>query len=228
MIDPSFIFDALPQTNTSTTFLDFVLNLIGAGLTSMCLGLFYTKFGTSLSNREKMASSFSALSMTTMLVISIIKSNLALSLGLVGALSIVRFRAAIKEPEELIFLFLNISIGIGFGADQGLLIIFSVPFICLALYIHNQLRNKNRINTTNSLFITISGTKADFDLPMILDNLDKHSLTAEFKRFSKHNESYESSFVVTFNNLTELNLFQETIVDKRNDISIIENTTIFQ
>jgi len=48
--------------------------------------------------------------MTTMLVISIVKSSLALSLGLVGALSIVRFRSAIKEPEELVYIFLSMAI----------------------------------------------------------------------------------------------------------------------
>ena len=54
----------------------------------------------------------------TVVVISIVKSSLALSLGLVGALSIVRFRSAIKEPEELAYLFLSIGIGLGLGAGQ--------------------------------------------------------------------------------------------------------------
>lgn len=50
------------------------------------------------------------------LVIFVVKSSLALSLGLVGALSIVRFRTPIKGPEELVYLFLSIAIGLGFGA----------------------------------------------------------------------------------------------------------------
>jgi hypothetical protein len=58
------------------------------------------------------------ITMTTMLIITIVKASLALSLGLVGALSIVRFRAAIKEPEELAYLFLAIAIGLDFGAGQ--------------------------------------------------------------------------------------------------------------
>ena len=53
----------------------------------------------------------------TFLVILIVKSSLALSLGLVGALSIVRFRTPIKEPEELIYLFLAIALGLGYGAS---------------------------------------------------------------------------------------------------------------
>ena len=54
-----------------------------------------------------------------MIIITIVKSSLALSLGLVGALSIVRFRTAIKDPEELSFLFISIAIGLGMGANQG-------------------------------------------------------------------------------------------------------------
>ena len=58
-----------------------------------------------------------------MIIITIVKSSIALSLGLVGALSIVRFRAAIKEPEELTFLFICIAIGVGLGAGQRNIII---------------------------------------------------------------------------------------------------------
>jgi hypothetical protein len=54
------------------------------------------------------------------LIITIVKSSLALSLGLVGALSIVRFRTPVKEPEELAYLFMAIAIGLGMGADYRL------------------------------------------------------------------------------------------------------------
>ena len=71
-----------------------------------------------LSNRESFGNIFILLSVITMIVITIVKSSLALSLGLVGALSIIRFRTAIKEPEELAYLFLSIALGLGFGANQ--------------------------------------------------------------------------------------------------------------
>ncbi|MCI0696355.1 DUF4956 domain-containing protein [candidate division KSB1 bacterium] len=82
------------------------------------LSLVYAQYGHALSNRKMFARNFVMITMTTMLIITIVKASLALSLGLVGALSIVRFRAAIKEPEELAYLFLAIGIGLGFGADQ--------------------------------------------------------------------------------------------------------------
>ena len=66
-------------------------------------------------------------------MITVIKFSLALSLGLVGALSIVRFRAAIKEPEELIYLFLIIGIGLAAGANQFLVAIIATVFISLIL-----------------------------------------------------------------------------------------------
>jgi hypothetical protein len=227
--DTALLFDFIPQSVTTTTFLSFTLNLLGAGISSFLLGLFYTKYGTSLSNRGKMAVSFSALSMTTMLVISIIKSNLALSLGLVGALSIVRFRAAIKEPEELIFLFLNISIGIGFGANQGLVTVFSIPIICMAIYIHERYRRGNTDVATNSLFLTVSSIKNDFDMPSLLHQLEKHCQAVDFKRFSKQGENYQASFIVVFENMDHLNDFQKNFIgDGKSNISIIENTTIFQ
>lgn len=87
----------------------FAVNLILAAILGRLLGVFYTRFGSSLSNRRSFGGNFMILAMTTMLIISIVKSSIALSLGLVGALSIVRFRAAIKEPEELTYLFLTIG-----------------------------------------------------------------------------------------------------------------------
>jgi hypothetical protein len=79
-------------------------------LTSL-LSLIYFFTGNSLSNRSRLATIFPLMALTTMLIISVVKSSLALSLGLVGALSIVRFRAAIKDPEELAYIFLAISLG---------------------------------------------------------------------------------------------------------------------
>jgi multisubunit Na+/H+ antiporter MnhE subunit len=93
-------------------------NLIVGLFLSLVVAWYYERFGQSLSNRSKLARLLPVLTLTTNLVISIIKSSVALSLGLVGALLVVRFRTAVKEPEELIFLFIAIAIGLGAGADE--------------------------------------------------------------------------------------------------------------
>jgi len=103
--------------------LDLVLLLLnlGVGLVlAVALRWHFERFGSTLSNRREFAQVFPFILLTTILIITVVKSSLALSLGLVGALSIVRFRTPIKEPEELAYLFMAIAMGLGLGADQTL------------------------------------------------------------------------------------------------------------
>jgi len=72
----------------------------------------------------------------------IVKNSIALSLGLVGALSIVRFRAAIKEPEELIYLFLVIAVGLGCGAGQLKITVIGTLFSLILIYLYYKFYNK--------------------------------------------------------------------------------------
>jgi Domain of unknown function (DUF4956) len=106
-----------------------VLRLIIAAVLGILLGQAYIHFGQALSNRVLFARNFIVLTVTTALIISIVRTSVALSLGLVGALSIVRFRAAIKEPEELAFLFLAISAGLGLGAGATLITVVALVLI---------------------------------------------------------------------------------------------------
>ncbi len=92
-----FLVSQTPEVNIES----LVISLLLAAILSFILSKIYIKYGTSLSNRKRFAGIFILLATTTTLIITVVKSSLALSLGLVGALSIVRFRAAIKEPEVL-------------------------------------------------------------------------------------------------------------------------------
>ena len=106
-----------------------LLNLGVGTILSLILAWHYTRFGRALANRAALARTFPFIVLTTALVITVVKSSLALSLGLVGALSIVRFRTPIKEPEELAYLFLCIAIGLGLGANQIIATIIAAPVI---------------------------------------------------------------------------------------------------
>ena len=119
---------------TINTF-EFLINLILTAFLAAILSWVYARYGNALSNRKLFSRNFMMLSMTTMLVITIVKSSLALSLGLVGALSIVRFRTPIKEPEELVYLFLAIAIGLGYAAGQILITTVIVSLILLIMYV---------------------------------------------------------------------------------------------
>ncbi len=104
----------------------FLINLLLAAICSFILGRVYIFWGTSLSNRRAFAANFMLLTITTTFIILVVRSSVALSLGLVGALSIVRFRAAVKEPEELAYLFFAISLGIGLGDNQRLITLLTL------------------------------------------------------------------------------------------------------
>jgi len=111
------------DTNAPLSLSSLIINLaVGVGL-AIALRWHFRVFGSTLSNREEFAQVFPFILLTTVLIITVVKSSLALSLGLVGALSIVRFRTPIKEPEELAYLFIAIAMGLGLGAGQTIVTI---------------------------------------------------------------------------------------------------------
>lgn len=175
----------------------FVLNLAQAAVLAFVLGRAYARYGNALSNRESFSRNFMLLTMTTMLIITIVKSSLALSLGLVGALSIVRFRAAIKEPEELGYLFLAIAIGLGFGADQG--IITWVAFLVIISARILQLKLTSKANDRHNLHLTVSrdgdgGPTLEAMLGVLRARCDR----VELVRFDSGPSMAEASFHVDF------------------------------
>lgn len=120
---------ALQDLNLAPVLLDLGLVLV----LGQVLAWHYRRFSPVLSNKSRLAPVFVFIAATTMLVIAIVKTSLALSLGLVGALSIIRFRTPIKEPEELAYLFLAIALGIGLGADQRIVTV--VVFLGILAYL---------------------------------------------------------------------------------------------
>ncbi|MCX6928042.1 MAG: DUF4956 domain-containing protein [Verrucomicrobia bacterium] len=181
---------------------EFVVNLILTALFGFILGQVYVRFGSTLSNRNLFARNFSVLAMTTMLIISIVKSSLALSLGLVGALSIIRFRAAIKEPEELSYLFLAISIGLGFGASQTLLTAVAFFLIIGLIALKHLVRSRSQ---KPNFFLTItSAADPGVNLPKISAVLSQHASGSALTRLDETPEALEASFRVQFDSLAKL------------------------
>ena len=116
----------------------FVFGLALTFALGQVLASFYERYARVGSDRRKLARLFPLIAATTMLVIFVVKSSIALSLGLVGALSIVRFRTPIKEPEELIYLFIAIATGIGIGAGATTVTLLSIAGILLFLFLRER------------------------------------------------------------------------------------------
>ncbi len=134
----------------------FVDVLLGMAI-SLVLGLFifliYKKSFTGVMYSTGFALTLVGLTLVTTLVIMAVTSNVVLSLGMVGALSIVRFRAAIKEPIEIVFLFWAIAVGIVIGAGMiPLAIIGSVIIgIILLLFANHKVRENPYILVLNCM-----------------------------------------------------------------------------
>jgi uncharacterized membrane protein YhiD involved in acid resistance len=180
----------------------FIFSFIICGVLAFLLGRLYVKYGNSLSNRKSFSRNFLVLAITTMFIISVVKSSLALSLGLVGALSIVRFRSAIKEPEELTYLFLAIAIGLGCGA--GLTILTMVAFVGFVTVI--WFNNRFQAETTNqNLYLTVSSNdSAGLDISTIVDELKKYCTSIKLKRSDETASEFEVSFFVEFDNFGKM------------------------
>ena len=133
----------LKNFEVTISFTSILYAMILAALCGEVVARVYRKYATTLGNRVAFSESFWLLAAVTATVIMIVKFSLALSLGLVGALSIVRFRAAIKEPEELVYLFLIITIGLSAGAGQLLASISITIFAVLSIYIRNFFKSEN-------------------------------------------------------------------------------------
>ncbi len=131
------------NSNIEIDFGNFFIAILLSLILAYLVKLTYIKVGRALNDKDYFSDTFIPLAIITTLVITVIKFSLALSLGLVGALSIVRFRAAIKEPEELVYLFFIISIGLANGANQFLLSIIATIIILIFLLTRSIYKNKN-------------------------------------------------------------------------------------
>ncbi len=111
---------------------DIFFSLLTAFIAAIIITIIYKKTYTGVSYTKSFALSIILLAMVTSLVIRTINSNLALSLGMVGALSIVRFRTAVKDPVDTIFMFWAITAGIMSGA--GLYIMTIIATLMLGVF----------------------------------------------------------------------------------------------
>jgi len=172
----------------------FILNVLLAAVLSSFLSVYYVRYGRSISNRRIFARNFLLLTVITTLVITVIKSSLALSLGLVGALSIVRFRAAIKDPEELVYLFMAIAIGLGLGADQRFITVTAFVLILAVLRLRDfWVREKDETN----LYLNVSLVRSkEAALQNIILTLKKYCAEVELKRFDETETNLEASFLI--------------------------------
>ena len=180
-----------------------IFNLLLGAVLSTGAAWYYARFGEALSNRVKLAKLIPVLCLITILVISVVKASLALSLGLVGALSIVRFRTAIKDPEELIYLFMAIAIGIGLGADQRIPTVVATCVLMILLIGTKlvSLRSRKR-----NLYVNIQVPEQDSSnaFESVNNILVRHADLVDMRRIDRHNHALQLTYFLDLQDQQQL------------------------
>jgi uncharacterized membrane protein YhiD involved in acid resistance len=165
--------------------------------------------------------------LTTLLVISVVKSSLALSLGLVGALSIVRFRTPIKEPEELAYIFLAIAVGLALGADQLEVAVIALPIILAVITLIDRLR-KNSDPVSGNLILNIEVNQEDAISDKILVMIDSAMPNANIRRIDQSENLFSIVALVKIMDKETINNFSKDFHQRfpQGRFSIIDDSSI--
>ncbi len=156
-------------------------------------------------------------------IISVVKSSLALSLGLVGALSVIRFRTAVKEPYALAFILFSVCLGIAIGAEQLLfslllLVVGSGVSIFISTSRKNRLFNFSELNSNlDSLSIVGNNSDAVF---FAIKSISKVAKTFNLKSYSSVDNNTSAILELEINNVEELKNIIDNISNKEGIKSI--------
>jgi hypothetical protein len=178
---------------------------------------FYIKRSFSLTGKMHIGSIIPVLSTVVFLVIIVVKSSLALSLGLVGALSIVRFRTPIKEPEELVYLFLAIAIGLGYAAGQVLITTIITLSIITIIYI--WLSNR-KIEKTSEYNLIVKWAKIDIMFEDVLKEITPVVQNLKLVRLDKSSSDNTSVMLIIPNEDYSIELIANRLHKLDSDMKI--------
>jgi len=217
----SFILNSAPDISYS----NFIIAILVSAFLALIIKSAYIKLSRTLNDRVYFSDTFIPLAIITTLVITVIKFSLALSLGLVGALSIVRFRAAIKEPEELVYLFFIIGIGLANGANQFLVSIICTFFIIIILFVkkyYDDKKNSQNLSDSSVNVMQIEITDSKDGIEKIIESLKSETLYLKLKSFrvEKNISQYVFWFDVEKNRINTFMKTVEKIKTNQENISI--------
>jgi len=193
-----------------------LVNFFLAILISFLVRAFYINYSISLTGKMHIGSILPILTAVVFLVIIVVKSSLALSLGLVGALSIVRFRTPIKEPEELVYLFLAIAIGLGFGAGYSL--ITGLLTVLTLGIVYFTLSNKKTKNLEYNL--VVSWKSKNLVYKEILNNINGYASNLKLVRYEYDDSTSNSIFLIELSENSNIDKLSKKLKDLDKSISI--------
>lgn len=207
--------DMYSQVISTSTILTIMVDLVVALIMGLLIYYVYKKYFQGVVYSRSFAMTLVGMCVLTCMVTLAISTNVVISLGMVGALSIVRYRTAVKEPSDLLYLFWSITTGITIGASMYILAISAaIVMICLIALFHARV-----LSLRSYILIMHTTGDCDTEIESCIKDL-RHSLKSKILR----KEETEITVQMTCKE-TELG-FAEKLrsLDKVKDVTLVEYT----
>lgn len=187
-------------TQKSIDYYSWSLSLFILIVLTFIIKISFDRNSNTVSNHKAFSNLFFLFALATFLIISVIKVSLVLSLGLVGALSIVRFRTAIKEPEQIVYLFMLIAVSISAGANQ--ILIATATTIVFFTFSHFISNSGQSVSVNCDYCKVIFSSKLSDRKELKLNELfEENDEIKNILRYSDDSEFTEVTLSVHFSNL---------------------------
>jgi hypothetical protein len=175
----------------------FAWNLALGGLLAHAIRVLFLRFGAAPGDRARLGNLFPLFTLSTIVVLTVVSASIPLSLGLLGALSIVRFRSAIKTPEELVYLLFSVAVGLSLGAQHRVLSVAAVAVVGVFILLRSRFDDPV---AERSFLLSISGDAGRFfdgEGGTVLDRLSAMVRGLELQRLDHEGDRVELRTLVS-------------------------------
>ena len=176
------VLEALTEMQVKMSFDTVLLILLIAFMVSLIIYFTYKNTYSGVMYNPRFNVSLIMITMVTTIVMVVIGSNISVSLGMVGALSIIRFRTAVKDPRDTAFIFWGVVSGLACGTQNYTIVIVGSIVICLILFLF-----KKTVAIVNKYILIIKGNNVNIDVIERVLNKNLKGYICKGKYFNKNN-----------------------------------------
>ena len=193
----------LLENNINISVAEIAIGLIVSVILAFFIYFVYKKTYTGVMYSRNFNVTLLLISVITTMVMMIIQSNLALSLGMVGALSIIRFRTAVKDTKDSAFIFWAIAVGIACGAGVYTIAVLGSVIIALILFFISK-----GVMDDTSYLVIVHGN-SDLDVDLVSGIVEKHCPKNKLKMKNITASNVDITYEVSFKKGSESELTKE-------------------
>ena len=193
------IFDYFYTNSANLGVKGILMTMLGGVLISAIIYLTYYFSYKGVAYNRKFNLSLIVISLISIVIMLMISSNIVISLGMVGALSIVRFRTAVKDSRDTVFIFWAITEGLCVGSGNFQLALVTTLFIAIIMVISSLFPN-----IVSKYMLIISGGKTNINIDKVNDILKEYVKNSKLRVINKDNDHQEMIFEIKLkNNVSE-------------------------